>query len=140
MITPRGGFAPTAAYRSGARRKSTTSLISCLTPSYPATSPNRVVGRSASMIFARDLPNPPIPPIPPVRDCCVFRPIHMNKPMSTASGRKPSKRVTREFSVLVAVISTRCDRNCGSSRLTSSAVGIWLVNRVPSFRVPETSP
>ena len=33
MSTPRGPVAPAAAYRCGSRRKSTTSLISCLTPS-----------------------------------------------------------------------------------------------------------
>jgi hypothetical protein len=48
-------------YRSGLRRKSTTSTISDLTPSYPATSPNLVCGRSASKTFARDLPTPSTP-------------------------------------------------------------------------------
>jgi hypothetical protein len=33
MSTPRGPCAPAAVYRIGSRRKSTTSLISCLTPS-----------------------------------------------------------------------------------------------------------
>ena len=37
-------------------QKSTTSTISALAPSYPATSSNRVFGRSASNTFARDRP------------------------------------------------------------------------------------
>ena len=65
MSTPRGGVAPARRYRSGFRRKSTTSTISALAPSYPATSLNRVCGRSASNTFARDRPTPSTPCSPP---------------------------------------------------------------------------
>ena len=61
MNTPRGTTAPALAYRSGVRRKSTTSLISDLAPSYPATSANVVDGRSSSKILARDRPTPSTP-------------------------------------------------------------------------------
>jgi hypothetical protein len=61
MSTPRGTTALALAYRSGVRRKSTTSLISDLAPSYPATSANLVDGRSSSKILARDRPTPSTP-------------------------------------------------------------------------------
>ena len=61
MRTPRGGTAPTCLYRSGSLRKSTTSEISCLAPSYPATSENRVLGCSASKTLALDRPTPMMP-------------------------------------------------------------------------------
>ena len=62
MSTPRGTSAPTRAYRSGFRRKSTTSAISAFAPSYPATSANVVLGRSSSKTLARDRPAPSTPP------------------------------------------------------------------------------
>jgi hypothetical protein len=65
MSTPRGTTAPTRLYRSGIFRKSTTSLISDLAPSYPATSANVVLGRSSSNILARDRPTPSAPCRPP---------------------------------------------------------------------------
>ena len=45
---PFGTLAPISLNRSGIRRKSTTSVISCLTPVYPAMSSNVVEGLSAS--------------------------------------------------------------------------------------------
>jgi len=53
MITPRGPLATAMAQRSGLRRKSTISLISCLTPSWPAASAKRVVKSSVSVTLAR---------------------------------------------------------------------------------------
>ena len=61
ISTPRGTIAPTRVYRSGLRRKSTTSAISDLAPSYPATSANVVLGRSSSNTLARDRPTPSTP-------------------------------------------------------------------------------
>src|SRR5262249_45831737 len=61
MSAPRGTWAPAREYRPGVRRKSTTSLISDLAPSYPATSANVVEGRSSSNTFARDRPAPSTP-------------------------------------------------------------------------------
>src|SRR5580693_7462684 len=52
----RGTTAPTLAYRSRVRGKSTTSLISDFAPSSPATSANVVDGRSSSKTLARDRP------------------------------------------------------------------------------------
>ena len=65
ISTPRGTSAPTRVYRSGLRRKSTTSAISALAPSYPATSANVVRGRSSSKTLARDRPAPSTPCSPP---------------------------------------------------------------------------
>ncbi len=65
MSTPLGTIAPARAYRSGLRRKSTTSAISDLAPSSPATSANVVEGRSSSNTLARDRPAPSTPCSPP---------------------------------------------------------------------------
>src|SRR5215831_14875415 len=137
MSTPRGPCAPAAAYRIGSRRKSTTSLISCLTPSYPATSENRVVGRSASMTLARDRPNPPMPD-----SCrCAARPVHTNRPTMRISQIRLGNRVSsRPPPAWVAVIWTWLAFSCWVIWDRSSAVGSWLVNSVPLSSFPVTAP
>ena len=65
ISTPRGRDRPGRGVLLGVRRKSTTSLMSRLTPSYPATSAKVVVGRSASTTFALDRPTPGAQPTEP---------------------------------------------------------------------------
>ena len=86
---PLGIRAPISANRSGCLRKSMTSVTSCLTPSYPATSAKVVAGRSEEYVLALLLPIDMIPPIcPDARRC-----IHMKKPMSRRTGRRRGIRV-----------------------------------------------
>jgi hypothetical protein len=70
--TPFGIFAPICLNTVGSRRKSTTSLISCLTPMDPATSAKVVLGRSLSYTLARLRPMDITPP----SWLCARRPIH----------------------------------------------------------------
>ncbi len=63
--TPLGILAPISLKRAGVLRKSTTSLISCLTPEYPATSSKVVVGRSLLKVLAFERPIDMIPDICP---------------------------------------------------------------------------
>ena len=62
---PLGIRAPISLNRAGVFKKSTTSLISSFTPSYPATSPKVVDGRSVEYCFAFDFPIDMMPPIWP---------------------------------------------------------------------------
>jgi hypothetical protein len=70
--TPLGIFAPISLKRAGVLRKSTTSLISCLTPPYPATSSKVVDGRSALKSRALERPMDMIPDICP-RACRLMK-------------------------------------------------------------------
>ncbi len=70
--TPLGIFAPISLKMPGSRRKSMTSLISCFTPTDPATSAKVVCGRSVVYTFARLRPMDMTPP----SWLCARRPIH----------------------------------------------------------------
>ena len=70
-----GIFAPISLKRAGVFKKSTTSLISCLTPAYPATSSKVVEGRSLLKVLAFERPIDMIPNIWPL----VWRPMKKMK-------------------------------------------------------------
>jgi hypothetical protein len=98
---------------------------------------NRVLGRSASMIFAFDRPKPPMPP---ARDCCACRPAQRNTPKRINSGRRLSSTGPQEPPPRVAVISTCLAWSRCSSCALPRAVGIWLVKVLPFASFPRTPP
>ena len=77
----------------GHRRKSTTSVISCLTPAYPAMSSNVVDGRLESYAFALLLPIDMTPPIWPWARRC----IQMRNPMIKKMGNMKPSRFMRKL-------------------------------------------
>jgi hypothetical protein len=104
--TPCGTTAPARAYRSGLRRKSTTSLISSFAPAYPATSANVVDGRSSSKTLALDRPTPSTPCMAPPapRDSRI-----QNHNGSTSTASRISQEISSEpkpADEVVAVIWT----------------------------------
>ena len=121
--TPLGMRAPTAAKRSGAFRKSTTSVISCLTPLYPAMSSNPVSGRSVVYVLALLRPIDIIPLICP----CALRCIHQKRPIIKTNGSRRG-RMLRKGLELLARNSTSILRSRSSSRSDSgSSMGPLLV-------------
>ena len=130
ISTPRGPRAPIRAYRWGCFRKSTTSLTSCLAPSYPAMSANVVLGRSSSYSLAREPVSAPRPmkPPPPPTPRWARRPMYQNTPRKRIKGSRLSRMVpSTDDDGPWAVICTLCCRNRVGRLLSCSAVGICVV-------------
>ncbi len=78
-------------------------------------------------------------------DPAARRPIHTKKPISTRNGRNEESTDHHAepppLPLWLALICTWCDVNCDWSWAPPpSAVGIWVVNFVPSLRAPLTAP
>ncbi|OEV39532.1 hypothetical protein HS99_0002275 [Kitasatospora aureofaciens] len=91
------------------------------------------------MISARERP---IALRPPVIARLAVRPDQRGGPPMRISGRKISRTDRNELPLLLclAVISTCWDFSWVVSALLSRAVGIWVVNLVPSLSSPVISP
>ena len=130
---PLGTFAPISLNRSGMRRKSTTSLISVLTPSYPAMSAKVVDGRSALYALARLRPMDIMLPIWP--EARLF--IHTKKPMTKMNGKRRGMRFITQFDCGVfGLKSTPWVRRSARSCSLGNPGGAVVENELPSVKVP----
>ena len=90
---PFGTRAPISLNRSGFFKKSTTSLISSLTPSYPAMSEKVVEGLSAWYALALLLPTDIMLPACPMARRC----IHTKNAMTKANGRIMGNKLVKKL-------------------------------------------
>jgi len=135
-----GTSAPALVYRSGCLRKSTTSAISALAPSYPATSANVVLGCSSSKTLARDRPTPSAPCSPLAAPLDIRRKSQMKNTIGSPKViRKISTEVPKPFPDGTEEICTLCC--CRSvSRTWPACGGTTTVKLFPLVNVPVLVP